>query len=54
MTPLLVVIGCPDQPWPIQLFTWTGGFAWLLILGALTVVVFERAQDWARRDGEGP
>lgn len=49
-----LTIGCPEQIWPIQVAAWTGGFVWLLGLGVLTVVAWERAQDWARRDGEGP
>lgn len=49
--PLLagVVIGCPGQPGLLQWFTLAGGVLHVLVFGVLCVVVWERAQDAARR-----
>jgi hypothetical protein len=52
VTPLLVVIGCPSDPWIVQAFTWTGGLFWLLALCVGMVIAFEKAQRWARQGEE--
>lgn len=52
MTPFLVVVGCPSDPWLVQAFTATGGLVWLGVLCVLLVIACERAQDWARRSRE--
>ena len=52
MSPLLVVIGCPADPWPWQIAGWTGAFVWVVILGTGLVVAWEKVQARLREEGE--